>query len=116
MVNKVGLAFRLEVTRALALIFGLLLAQFASAQVLDKSIQTEERIATNAAQAQAQIDEVVDETESLVSDYRVVLSEIESLRIYNDMLQKTVESQEAEIDNICSSWRISSRPTATSYR
>jgi len=94
------LAFRLEVTRALALIFGLLLAQFASAQVLDKSIQTEERIATNAAQAQAQIDEVVDETESLVSDYRVVLSEIESLRIYNDMLQKTVESQESEIDNI----------------
>jgi len=79
---------------------GFLLAQSASAQALDRSIQTEERIARDAAQVQSQIDEVVDETESLVSDYRVVLGEIESLRIYNEMLQKTVDSQEGEIDNI----------------
>lgn len=80
--------------------FGLLLAQSASAQVLDRSIQTEEQIARDAAQIQAQINEVADETESLVSDYRVVLGEIDSIRIYNQMLQDTVNSQEDEIDNI----------------
>ncbi|MEX0916297.1 MAG: DUF3450 domain-containing protein [Wenzhouxiangellaceae bacterium] len=80
--------------------FGLLLAQSASAQVLDRSIQTEERIARDAAQVQAQINQVADETESLVNDYRIVLGEIESLRIYNEMLQRTVNSQEEEIANI----------------
>ncbi|MDT8410503.1 MAG: DUF3450 domain-containing protein [Wenzhouxiangellaceae bacterium] len=79
---------------------GLLLAQSATAQVLDRSIQTEEQIARSAAQVQAQINQVADETESLVNDYRVVLGEIESLRIYNEMLQQTVDSQEREIENI----------------
>lgn len=85
---------------ALGAAFGLALAQAASAQVLDKSIQTEEQIARNAAQIQEEIDQVAEETESLVSEYRVVLGEIESLRIYNDMLQQTVSNQEADIDNI----------------
>lgn len=80
--------------------FWLFLAQAAFAQVLDRSIQTEEQIARDAAQVQAQIDQVADETESLVNDYRIVLGEIDSLRIYNEMLQETVNSQEAEIDNI----------------
>lgn len=85
------------VTGALAVA---VLAQSAFAQVLDRSIQTEERIARNAARVQAQINQVADETEDLVSEYRLVLQEIESLRIYNDLLQRTVDSQEAEIDNI----------------
>tara|TARA_Y100001933_G_scaffold244761_1_gene274939 strand:- start:1238 stop:2014 length:777 start_codon:yes stop_codon:yes gene_type:complete len=79
---------------------GLFLAQAATAQVLDRSIQTEEQIARSAAQVQAQINQVADETESLVDDYRVVLADIESLRIYNEMLQETVDSQEREIENI----------------
>ncbi len=74
--------------------------QSASAQVLEQSIQGEEQIARDAARAQDRIDAVVDETESLISEYRVVLGEIESIRIYNDMLQDTVDSQEAEIANI----------------
>jgi hypothetical protein len=72
----------------------------ASAQVLERSIRAEQGIARSAAQVQAQIDEVADETESLIDEYRVVLSEIDSLRIYNDMLQDTVDNQQAEIENI----------------
>ncbi|MDT8410242.1 MAG: DUF3450 domain-containing protein [Wenzhouxiangellaceae bacterium] len=87
-------------TLALCAGCGLALMQAASAQVLDRSIQTEERIARDAAQAQAQINQIADETENLVNDYRVVLNEIESMRIYNDLLQKTVNSQQAEIENI----------------
>jgi hypothetical protein len=78
----------------------LLATQAVPAQVLERGIEEEERIARNAAEAQARINEVADETESLVSEYRIVLSEIESIRIYNDMLERTVGSQEAEIANI----------------
>ncbi|MDT8448621.1 MAG: DUF3450 domain-containing protein [Wenzhouxiangellaceae bacterium] len=77
-----------------------MLAQSALAQVLDRSIQTEERITRDAAQVQAQINQIADETDDLVSQYRLVLQETESLRIYNDLLQRTVNNQEAEIENI----------------
>jgi hypothetical protein len=95
-----SIAFRPGLSSVLVAGLTLGLAQTASAQVLDRSIQTEEQIARNAAQVQAQINEVADETEELINEYRIVLSEIDSLRVYNDMLQDTVDSQEAEIQNI----------------
>ncbi|MFN2333005.1 MAG: DUF3450 domain-containing protein [Wenzhouxiangellaceae bacterium] len=84
----------------LSALIGFAFVQSASAQVLDRSIQTESRIARDAAQVQAQINQVADETETLVNQYRIVLNEIESMRIYNEMLQRTVNNQEAEINNI----------------
>lgn len=84
----------------MAVVIFAMLAQSALAQVLDRSIQTEGRIARDAAQVQAQINQIADETDDLVSQYRLVLQETESLRIYNDMLQRTVKNQEAEIENI----------------
>lgn len=84
----------------MAVVIFAMLAQSALAQVLDRSIQTEERIARDAAQVQAQINQIADETDDLVSQYRLVLQETESLRIYNDMLQRTVKNQQAEIENI----------------
>lgn len=95
-----SLAIRPGLRLVLGAGFSLLLAQAAVAQVLDRSIQTEEQIARDAAQVQAQIDEVADETESLVSEYRVILGEIDSMRVYNEMLQNTVNNQEEEIENI----------------
>jgi DNA repair exonuclease SbcCD ATPase subunit len=95
-----SIAFRPGLSKVFVAGLALGLAPAASSQVLDRSIQTEEQIARNAAQVQAQINEVADETESLVSQYRITLSEIDSLRVYNDMLQDTVDSQEAEIENI----------------
>ncbi|MGB0514220.1 MAG: DUF3450 domain-containing protein [Wenzhouxiangellaceae bacterium] len=85
---------------ALAAGMVLLLAQTASAQVIDRGIETEGRIARDAAQAQAQINQVVDETEEIVTQYRVLLGQIESLTIYNDLLEGTVDDQQREIDNI----------------
>lgn len=78
----------------------LLLVHPAGAQVLDRSIQLEERIARDAAQAQSQINQIAGQTDSMVSEYRLVLGEIESIRIYNDLLQRTVDSQVREITNI----------------
>lgn len=84
----------------LAVCVALTLATTAAAQVLDRSIETENRITRNAAQAQAQIDQVADQTEDIVAEYRALLNEIESLRIYNDQLQRVVDSQEEEIAQI----------------
>lgn len=91
---------RAGLRRVLGAGFGLLLAQSGASQELDRSIETEEQIARSAAQVQTEINQVADETQSLVNDYRLVLGQIESLRLYNDMLQNTVASQEREIDNI----------------
>lgn len=89
-------AVRLALTAGI----GLLLTQSALAQVLDRSIQTEQQIARNAAQVQAQINQVADQTDDIVAEYRSVLAEIESLEIYNEALQATVNDQQREIDQI----------------
>lgn len=87
-------------TTILALAAGLAFSTATSAQVLDRSIQTENQITRNAAQVQAQINQVADETDDIVADYRSLLNEIESLRIYNEQLERVVGNQEQEIVTI----------------
>ena len=88
-------------TRLLVLVTGsVLVATVAQAQVLDRSIETENRITREAAQAQEQINQVDEETQQLVDEYRRVLSETESLRIYNRQMQAIVDNQEREIRSI----------------
>lgn len=77
-----------------------LIAFSAGAQVLDRTIETENRIQRSAAQTQDQIDQVAEETEDLVTQYRRVVSETNSLRVYNDNLQSIVDDQEAEMESI----------------
>jgi len=71
-----------------------------AAQVLDESIDVETRITRDAAQAQQQINQIDDETQSLVDQYRRTISETQSLAIYNDQLQAIVTSQDKEIASI----------------
>jgi hypothetical protein len=70
------------------------------AQVLDRSIETENRITQQAAQAQQQINQVDEETQQLINQYRQTIGEVQSLTIYNDQLQSIVDNQEAEIASI----------------
>ncbi len=70
------------------------------AQVLDRSIDMENRITREAAQAQQQINQVAEETQTLVDQFRRVISETDSLRIYNNQMQAIVNNQEAEIISI----------------
>lgn len=67
-----------------------------SAQVLERSIETENRISRQAAQAQDQINQIDEETQQLIDQYRRVISEAESLRQYNDQMQAIVNNQEEE--------------------
>jgi len=72
----------------------------AQAQVLDRSLDTENRITREAAQAQQQINRVDEETQQLIDQYRRTISEVQSLTIYNDQLQSIVNNQESEIASI----------------
>ncbi len=75
-------------------------ASGAHAQVLDRSIDVENRITREAAQAQQQINRVDEETQQLIDQYRRTISEVQSLTIYNNQLEAIVNNQEAEIASI----------------
>ena len=40
------------------------------------------------------------QTQDLLSEYRAVVRETESLKIYNDNLQKVVDDQHSEVESI----------------
>ncbi|WP_376695889.1 DUF3450 domain-containing protein [Wenzhouxiangella sp. EGI_FJ10305] len=89
------------ISRLLVLGSGLMLGAFAAqAQVLDRSIETENRITRQAAQTQEQINQLDEETQQLVNEYRQVLAETDSLRRYNEQMQAVVDNQEEEIVSI----------------
>jgi len=74
----------------------LIVATGLSAQVLERSIETENRISRQAAEAQEQINQIDEETQQLIDEYRRVIAESESLRLYNDQMQAIVNNQEEE--------------------
>lgn len=88
-------------SRLLVLGSGLLLGAFAvNAQVLDRSIDVENQITRQAAQTQERINQLDEETQQLVDEYRQVLAETESLQRYNQQMQAVVDNQEEEIVSI----------------
>lgn len=50
--------------------------------------------------SQKNVDALAEQKSNLVDEFRLVLSETESLRIYNDQMQKLIESQLAEVESI----------------
>jgi hypothetical protein len=58
-----------------------------------------QRVGGNQAgtQSQVQIDKLSSETDSLTSEYRSVLQQIDALRIYNRQVEELIEAQDAEI-------------------
>jgi hypothetical protein len=53
-----------------------------------------------AAQSQAKIDKLADETRSLLGDYKTVNKQIDGLKVYNARLQKQIDSQLRRISDI----------------
>lgn len=67
---------------------------------LDHAIETQVKTDQAAQQSQTQVDNLVDETQQMIIDYRETLRQTESLRAYNDQLDKLVVSQKIEMDSI----------------
>ncbi len=66
-------------------------AQFQSA------LQESEATATETARAQQQIDQLDDQTASLLNDYRANLKQLDAARRYNASLNRNIEAQERQL-------------------
>ena len=77
-----------------------LLATGAGATTLADIYAAADRINQQAKESQAKVDALNSETRDLYQDYKIVLAEIENLRIYNRQLERQVARQEAQISEI----------------
>jgi len=70
------------------------------AQTLESSVETETGINKAASSSQQRVTRLAQQTADLLAEYRQVVRETESLKIYNDNLEKVVMDQRAEVVSI----------------
>lgn len=70
------------------------------AQSLEPSVQVESRINEDSAVSQVRVSNLARQTQDLLAEYRSVVRETESLKIYNDNLESIVVDQREEIQSI----------------
>ena len=78
----------------------LLSISLASAQNLDSSVQVEQQINENSASSQTRVSGLARQTQDLLTQYRSIVRETESLKIYNDNLERVVSDQQNEVQSI----------------
>lgn len=66
----------------------------------DKIIDEQKKSIVMNQNSQKIIDELYDDRNDLLSEYRLVLEETENLRIYNEQLKKVIQSQEEDAKSI----------------
>lgn len=71
-----------------------------SAQSLDSSVQVEKQINDKSATSQTRVSSLARQTQDLLTEYRSVVRETESLIIYNDNLERVVNDQRNEVESI----------------
>lgn len=83
-----------------ALLFSSLVAVPWLAQAADVGtlLAQGERRANEGANAQKQIDQLADQADELLLEYRNTLKVVDGLKVYNDLLQKQIDNQEAEMN------------------
>jgi len=91
---------RLKTTYLGTLTLVALLLGSAHAQVLGNTMSKETKINQDAAASQKRVTTLAQQTAELLSEYRAVVRETDSLRIYNDQLEKVVTDQRSEIISI----------------
>jgi len=78
----------------------MLLSTGGYAQTLKSSVETETGINKAASSSQQRVTRLAQQTADLLAEYRQVVRETESLKIYNDNLEKVVMDQRAEVVSI----------------
>jgi seryl-tRNA synthetase len=72
----------------------------AQAQSLSPAMQTETKINQDSGASQSRVTNLASQTKELLAEYRSVVRQIESLRIYNDNLERVVIDQRSEVQSI----------------
>ena len=75
-------------------------AAFASADSLEAIMQVGKERTKEARASQTKIDRLADETRDLLADYKVVMKQVEGLRVYNARLERQIVNQERRIADI----------------
>jgi len=70
------------------------------AELLEDSVVTEARVNTNHAESQVKIEVLASQTDDMLQEWRVEVQRTESLREYNDNLDRVIASQFEEMDSI----------------
>jgi hypothetical protein len=76
------------------------LAVGVQAQGLDDTIQAESRINKDAVSSQQRVSGLAKQTRDLLTEYRSLVRETESLKIYDDNLERVITDQDKEIQSI----------------
>jgi regulator of replication initiation timing len=84
----------------LSALAAMLLLPSVSAQVLEATVKTENGINQAASTSQKRITKLAQQTTDLLAEYRAIVRETDSLKIYNDNLEKVVMDQRAEVVSI----------------
>jgi hypothetical protein len=77
-----------------------MLLSFASAQELDATVQIETGINKAASSSQGRVTQLAQQTADLLAEYRSVVRETESLKIYNDNIELVVTDLREELVSI----------------
>ena len=72
----------------------------AQAQTLDSTVNVETRINQDASVSQARVNGLAEQSQDLLTEYRTVVRQVESLQIYNGNLEKVVTDQRNEVESI----------------
>lgn len=91
---------RAATTAGIATLVGLVawgLAAQASPQVVNATVNEQLGANKAAAASQARVNQLDDETQTLLDEYRIALRETESLRRYNEQLELQIKSQLDEV-------------------
>jgi len=75
---------------------GAVFAQDKVDEIVDRGVERNE----NAKDTQERIDKIAEETDKVVSDYKRQMKVIEGLKIYNQLLQRQLDDQQAEISDL----------------
>jgi len=70
------------------------------ANPLERSTEIQTKVNKAAARSQLKVDRLAGETSRLLSEYREVLRQGDSLQTYNDQLDRLLRSQENEMDSL----------------
>jgi Protein of unknown function (DUF3450) len=82
------------------LLLGLCLALPALGQEVEDVISVETKAKEQSVASQKRIDEISQETDDLASQYRTILEQTESLRVYNQQVEGLLESQKTELASL----------------
>jgi septal ring factor EnvC (AmiA/AmiB activator) len=77
---------------------GLTAAAFAGE--LDEVLEAETERLQLAQASQQRIDQVVDQTDELESEYKQIMKQLDGLAVYNDYIQRQIQSQEQELAQV----------------